>query len=109
MTRMLRSLLITLCAVLLISVPRSSTDAFLGFMVTNPPFTSLTYGIQAFLGWDNGWAGTHVAWIQLMGFSHVKQTCAWEDIEPQPGAWQFERADAILDELERRNLRWSSA
>jgi hypothetical protein len=105
MKRMLRSLVITLCAVLLISVPRSSTDAFLGFMVTNPPFTSLTYGIQAFLWWDNGWAGTHVAWIQLMGFSHVKQTFAWEDIEPQPGAWQFDRADAILDELERRNLK----
>jgi hypothetical protein len=90
---------------LLLTVPRSSSDAFLGFRVIAPPFTSLTYGIQAALWWDSGWAGTHLDWIQRMVFSHVKQTFAWEAIEPQPGEWHFERADVILGELERRNLK----
>lgn len=101
----LRLLVILVAAALILSVPRSSTDAFLGFRVTDPPFTSLTYGIQAFLWWDSGSAGLHMDWIQRMVFSHVKQTFAWEDIEPQRGVWSLERADDILDELERRNLK----
>jgi polysaccharide biosynthesis protein PslG len=90
---------------LAISAPRSTTDPFLSFRVTNPPFTSLTYGIQAFLWWDQGWAGTHMDWVKLMVFSHVKQTFAWELIEPERGAWNFQRGDEILTELERRGLK----
>ncbi|MFQ3568251.1 MAG: hypothetical protein SNJ59_14785 [Aggregatilineales bacterium] len=101
----LRTAVLALGAGLLFTVPYSSTDAFLGFRVTNPPFTSLTYGIQAFLWWDTGSAGLHMDWIQRMVFSHVKQTFAWRDIQPEPDVWLFERADAILDELERRDLK----
>ncbi len=94
-----------ICLPLLISVPRSDTDAFMGFAVTDPPFTSLTYGIQAFLWWDHGFAGRDMDWIKLMAFSHVKQTFAWDDIEPQRDVWSIDRADALLTELEHRDLK----
>ena len=94
-----------ICLPLLISVPRSDTDAFMGFAVTDPPFTSLTYGIQAFLWWDHGFAGRDMDWIKLMAFSHVKQTFAWDDIQPQRDEWSIDRADALLTELERRDLK----
>ncbi len=90
---------------LLISAPRSSTDAFMGFAVVNPPFTSLTYGIQAFLWWDQGFAGRDLDWVRLMVFSHVKQTFAWEDIEPRQDEYDFSRADALIDAVERRGLK----
>ncbi len=90
---------------LLLVTPRSSTDALMGFAVTDPPFSSLTYGIQAFLWWDEGFAGRDMDWIQRMAFSHVKQTFAWEDIQPERDVWSFGRADELLVELERRNLK----
>ncbi|NDJ62861.1 MAG: cellulase family glycosylhydrolase [Chloroflexi bacterium] len=90
---------------LTLSVPQSSTDPLLRFAVTDPPFTPLTYSIQAFLWWDVGVAGTHMDWVQRMVFSHVKQTFAWEDIEPQPGVWSLDRADQLVEALASRNLR----
>lgn len=90
---------------LLTATPRSSTDALMGFAVTEPPFTPLTYAIQAFLWWDHGFAGRDMDWIQRMVFSHVKQTFAWEDIQPERDVWSFGRADDLLLELERRNLK----
>jgi polysaccharide biosynthesis protein PslG len=90
-----------LLAAALVSRPR---DPFAAAAVTDPPFTSLTYGIQAFLWWDDGFAGLRLDQVRLMVFSHVKQIFAWEDLEPAPGEWHFERADAILDEVERRDL-----
>jgi hypothetical protein len=86
-------------------VTRPAEDPFQGAAVTNPPFKSLTYGIQAFLWWDGGQVGVHLDWVRLMMFTHVKQIFAWQDIEPEPDEWHFERADAILDEIERRNLK----
>ncbi len=94
-----------ICLRLLISVPRSDADAFMGFAVIDPPFTSLTYGVQAFLWWDHGFAGRDMDWIKLMAFSHVKQTFAWDDIQPQRDQWSIDRADALLTELERRDLK----
>ncbi|MFN8451369.1 MAG: cellulase family glycosylhydrolase [Anaerolineae bacterium] len=90
---------------LIVSVPLSTADAFMGFAVTAPPFTSLTYGIQAFLWWDHGFAGRDMDWIKLMVFSHVKQTFAWEDIQPQRDVWSIDRADSLLNELEQRGLK----
>jgi hypothetical protein len=105
LVRWLRRLVLAAGLFLLLSVPMSGTDAFLGFRVTDPPFASLTYSIQTFLWWDSGWAGTHLDWVQRMAFSHIKQTFAWEDIEPRQGVFAFQRADEILGEIERRNLR----
>ncbi len=68
------------------------------------PFTSLTYGIQAFVWWDTGFKTLHLDWVKLMSFTHVKQVFAWHDIEPQPGMWQFGPGDILLDEVEARDL-----
>jgi polysaccharide biosynthesis protein PslG len=100
-----RALVILAGIVLLLSVPVSSADAFMGWAVTDPPFVPLTYSIQTFLWWDTGSAGLHMDWVRLMSFSHVKQTFAWEDIQPEPDVWRWERADALLGELEQRGLR----
>ncbi|MCL4249622.1 MAG: beta-galactosidase [Anaerolineae bacterium] len=102
---MMRALLLALASALLISVPLSSTDPFLGFRVTDPPFTPLTYGIQAFVWWDHGFAGRDLDWVRQMVFSHVKQTFAWEDVEPFAGALDFSQSDRILEEIERRGLK----
>ena len=108
MIHFLRALKLTVLLagiLLLMAVPLSSTDAFMGFAVTDPPFTALTYSVQAFLWWDHGFAGRDMDWIQRMVFSHVKQTFSWEDIQPERDLWSIDRADALLDELERRNLK----
>jgi GH35 family endo-1,4-beta-xylanase len=84
---------------------RRDSDPFRADAIVDPPFTSLTYSIQAFLWWDvNGRSGTHMDWVKLLGFSHVKQTFAWKDVEPIPGQWFFTEGDRILNELERRDL-----
>ena len=95
---------VVFCAAVL-SVPRSNADALMRYHVTDPPFPSITYGIQAFLWWDHGFAGRDLDWVRLMVFSHVKQTFAWEDIEPFDGHFIFTRSDALLEEFERRGLR----
>lgn len=100
------SLLLRVLALgLLLSVPMSSGDPFMGWAVTDPPFEPLTYGIQAFLWWDQGFAGTYMDWIERMTFTHVKQTFAWEDIQPQPDVWSIDRSDQIVNELEARGLQ----
>ncbi len=84
---------------------RDDADPFAAEAVTDPPFTPLTYGIQAFLWWDGGEVGFHLDWTRMMGFSHVKQTFAWHDLEPRPGEWDFSQADRILRETDARGLR----
>ena len=79
-------------------------DPFEAAAVTDAPFPSLTYGIQAFLWWDNGDSGKHLDWVRLLSFSHVKQTFAWRDLEPQPGRWDFAQSDRIFREVARRGL-----
>jgi polysaccharide biosynthesis protein PslG len=96
---------LTLIFTLALVFARPPTDPFGGDAVVDPPFTSLTYGIQAFLWWDDYWSNMHLDWIRTMVFSHVKQIFAWEDIQPSPDEFDFTRADEIVDEVERRNLR----
>jgi len=92
-------------AIILFLTLRPDPDPFRASAVKNPPFPSLTYGIQAFLWWDGGETGLHLDWVRLMSYSHVKQTFAWRDIEPEKGDWQWEQPDRILNEIERRDLR----
>lgn len=89
----------------LVIVTRPEPDPFEGAAVVDPPFTSLTYGIQAFLWWDSWEVGVHLDWVKLMMFTHVKQVFPWQDMEPRPGEWTFEQPDALLEEIERRGLR----
>lgn len=100
-----RSAALLVGVALLLSVPVSVADPLQRWAITNPPFASLTYGIQTFLWWDETAAGLHMDWVRLMVFSHVKQTFAWKDLEPAPGQWDFTRADAIVDEVTGRGLQ----
>ena len=38
----------------------------------------------------------HLQWARQGNFSHVKQVFAWEDIQPGPDLWTWERADEIV-------------
>ncbi|MBE2183309.1 MAG: cellulase family glycosylhydrolase [Anaerolineae bacterium] len=105
LSRAARWMALAVGVVLLLTVPMSFSDPFMGFAVTEPPFVPLTYSIQTFLWWDTGSAGLHMDWVQRMAFSHVKQTFAWKDIQPEPDVWHFERADQLLAALEDKNLR----
>jgi len=98
-------LLVTAFALLGWRTMQPRWDPFKASAVAAPPFPSLTYGVHTFLWWDGGNVGLHLDLARLMSFSHVKQTFAWRDIEPQPGIWDWERADRILDEIERRDLQ----
>ena len=80
-------------------------DPFKAAAIADAPFPSLTYGAQTFLWWDGGEAGVHLDLVRLMSFSHVKQTFAWRDLEPQENRWDWTQADRILAEIERRGLR----
>lgn len=86
------------------AIMRPPDDPFRGDAIVDPPFTSLTYGVQTFLWWDYTEAAKHLDWVRLMVFSHVKQIFAWEDVEPNRGEWDFQRADEIVAEVERRDL-----
>ena len=102
-------LLVTLAALVIVSaviIRRAQTyDRFEGDAIVNPPFTSLTYGIQTFLWWDRTAASVNLDWVRLMVFSHVKQIFAWNDIEKRRGEWDFFRADQIVDEVEQKGLK----
>ena len=80
-------------------------DPFHASAITDAPFPSLTYGVQAFLWWDENQAGKSLDLVRLMSFSHIKQVFAWRDLQPRPGEWHWSEADRILDEAERRELR----
>ncbi len=92
-------------ALILYSRVQQPDDPFDGAAVVNPPFTSLTYGIQAFLWWDYHIGSLYLDWTRLMVFSHVKQIFAWSDLEPQRGLWDFARADQIVDEVQAKGLK----
>lgn len=70
--------------------------------VVDPAFPSLTYGIQAFLWWDEVSRAWDLEMMRLMNFTHVKQVFAWNDIQPLPDEWHWQQADAVVDEVECR-------
>lgn len=100
--------LIGLTLIISLLILRSSyddRDPLDAHAVTNPPFTSLTYGIQTFLWWDKTAASVTIDLVRLMVFSHVKQIFAWRDLEPKPGEWNFTRADELVAETEAKGLK----
>jgi hypothetical protein len=78
-------------------------DPFQAQAIVDPPFTALTYSVQGFMWWGN--AGLHLDWVRLMGFSHIKQTFAWEDIELKQDEWHFDESDIIVDEANARGVQ----
>lgn len=73
--------------------------------VQSPPFTSLTYSIQVFAWWDTAInAGLQMDWTRLMGFTHIKQTFAWQNIQPEPDDWMFNVSDEVVALANARDL-----
>lgn len=93
---------IALAAAALLS--QQPSDPFRGDAITDPPFPSLTYALHTFVWWDEGQVGTHLDWVRMLGFNTVKQIFSWRDMEPEPGVWHFDRADLVVERVERREL-----
>lgn len=88
-----------------LAATRPMDDPFDGAAITDPPFQSLTYSIQTFLWWDEGYGGAQLDWVvQILGFDHIKQTFAWRNIELAPGDWEFTVTDRIVNEVEKRDM-----
>src|SRR5690606_38330464 len=66
--------------------------------VTDPAFPSLTYGIHTFLWWNESTRTYDLDMVRLMNFTHVKQCFSWRDMEPEPGEWHWQQADAVVAE-----------
>ena len=105
MSQFLAIVMIILASLGVLQSTLPERDPFKASAIVDPPFPSLTYGIQAFVWWDQGDAGKYLDLVRLMSFSHVKQTFPWRDLEPLPGTWDWEQADRIVGEASRRNLR----
>lgn len=86
-------------------IRRADADPFQAAAIQKRPFPSLTYSIQGFFWWDTGYVGMQLDWVMMMSFSHIKQSFAWRDMEPEPGVWTFHNADRLLEETGRRNIK----
>lgn len=73
--------------------------------VTARAFPSLSYGIHAFLWWNETMRTLDLDNIRLMAFTHVKQRFSWQTLEPLPGEWHWDKADGVVDEVEYRGLK----
>lgn len=72
----------------------------------NAQMGSPDYGIQAFLWWRPEVADRDLNLLKEAGFGWVKQYFAWQDIEgASKGHYDWERADRIVDEAAKRNLK----
>jgi hypothetical protein len=72
--------------------------------ITDRPFPSLTYGVHAFLWWNESMRTLDLDNIRLMKFSHVKQRFSWRDVEPQRDEWHWDKADGVVAEVDYRGL-----
>jgi hypothetical protein len=75
-------------------------------LIKNPPFESLTYGIQAFLWWNPVTRSLDLEHVRLMDFTHVKQIFAWETIQPLDGnAFDWSKSDEVVKEINYRGAK----
>ncbi len=72
--------------------------------VTEPAFPSLTYGVHAFLWWNETMRTLDLDNIRLMKFTHIKQRFSWANIEPLRGEWHWDKADGVVAEVRYRGL-----
>jgi len=79
-------------------------DIFGADQITERTFPSLTYSVQTFLWWDDGYTGLTLDLVQMMGFNTIKQSFAWRDLEAIQGEWNFANPERFLAEVEARNI-----
>lgn len=81
----------------------------------NQPGQDTPFGVLEFLHWNHSWnaykypsakaIGKAAALMEQAGVSWVRQDFLWDEIEPQPGNFQFEKYDQIVAILEKHHLR----
>ncbi len=71
-----------------------------------PPaaMTSPDFGANAFLWWRPEIAARDVQLMQEAGFRWVRQSFAWEDIQPMPDKFVWEQADRVVEQVNTRGL-----
>ncbi|MCI0714142.1 MAG: glycoside hydrolase family 5 protein [Chloroflexi bacterium] len=76
-------------------------------------FPSLTYGIHGFMWWD-GLSRNHMLdSMNIMQFSHVRQSFAWADLEPEPldlnlpinDRYHWQQADAMMEDISAKGIK----
>ncbi len=75
-------------------------------------FPSLTYGIHTFFWWDQTYRLFGLDQINIMQFSHIKQSFAWADIEPErrdvpvndPSRYVWAQADMMMADIESKGV-----
>ncbi len=75
-------------------------------LITKRAYPSLSYGIQAFLWWNQTTRPRDLELVRIMRFDYVKQIFDWNDIRAdarQPYHW--EHADAVVNEAQYRKLK----
>ncbi len=80
------------------AVPQPTATAWPRMRLKSPE-----YGIQAFLWWKPEITKRDLTLIQQMGFTWVKQSFAWRDIEPQQkGHFEWQLADDVVRRVGKR-------
>lgn len=72
-----------------------------------PRMQSPEYGMHVFLWWtiDGKTADNDVRLVKDMGFGWIKQRFAWNELELQQDAYDWQRADWILQMAERHGMK----
>jgi len=73
--------------------------------ITQRTFPSLTYGLQAFLWWNETMRTIDLDNVRLMKFTHIKQRFAWSDVEPVKDEWHWDKADGVVNEVKYRGFK----
>lgn len=75
-------------------------------------FPSLTYGIHASLWWSPDYRNYHLDLVNIMEFSHVRQSFSWTNIEPEKRdeslpteeRYFWQQADEMMRDIEAKNV-----
>ncbi len=62
------------------------------------------FGVNAFLWWRAEIADRDLQLMDEAGFRWVRQSFAWEDIQPSPDEYVWERADRVVGQVNARGL-----
>ena len=109
--RLAGALVVALCGALLVAAAGLADGHFhrgVEAGATDPPTRQLTGRDLAANGdlsrFSPDQLPTVAAALQANGIRYLRQTFAWSDLEPEPGVFHWERADAVVDELNRRGI-----
>ncbi len=69
-------------------------------------YPSLSYGIQAFLWWNETTRVRDLELVRMMRFQYVKQVFSWRDVRPDPALpYNWKDADEVIAETAYRSLK----